>query len=210
MDPLEIPKHLIQIGDTNRACIELGKLLRADPNNLEAWELLSTLLVDPKQKADCFQQILRLDPENPTAAQHLQAMTSKNAPPSKSEKPKNPEIASTPEEIKRDIDDLRKLIEDDVLEDSSDDLTYEERFEFRAAPQTDSQPSADSSDESPVLGTKLDENLRADLPYLSPENIVNLAGHPLPQDERIHCPYCDATISRFETKCPWCSKVLTS
>ena len=210
MDPLEIPKHLIQIGDTNRACIELGKLLRADPNNLEAWELLSTLLVDPNQKADCFQQILRIDPENTTAAQHLQAMTAKIAPPSKSEKPKNPEIASTPEEIKRDIDDLRKLIEDDVLEDSSDDLTYEERIEFRATPQTDSQPSADSSDESPVLGTKLDDNLRADLPYLSPANIVNLAGHPLPQDERINCPYCDATISRFETKCPWCSKVLTS
>ena len=210
MDPLGIPKHLIQIGDTKKACIELGKLLRADPNNLEAWELLSTLLVDPNQKADCFKQILRIDPENTTAAQHLQATIAKIAPPSKSEKPKNPEIASTPEEIKRDIDDLRKLIEDDVLEDSSDDLTYEERIESRAAPQTDSQPSADSSDESPVLGTKLDENLRADLPYLSPANIVNLAGHPLPQDERINCPHCDATISRFETKCPWCSKVLTS
>ncbi len=210
MDPLEIPKHLIQIGDTKKACIELGKLLRADPNNLEAWELLSTLLVDPNQKADCFKQILRIDPENTTAAQHLQATIAKIARPSKSEKPKNPEIASTPEEIKRDIDDLRKLIEDDVLEDSSDDLTYEERIESRAAPQTDSQPSADSSDESPVLGTKLGENLRADLPYLSPANIVNLAGHPLPQDERINCPHCDATISRFETKCPWCSKVLTS
>jgi len=210
MDPLEIPKHLIQIGDTNKACIELGKLLRADPNNLDAWELLCTLLVDPNQQADCYKQILRLDPENTAAAQHLKAMTTENSPPSKPQKPKNPEISSSPEELKRDIDDLRKLIEDDMLDDSTDDLTYEERIESSAAPQTDSQTSADSSDESPVLGTKIDEDLRADLPYLSPANIVNLAGHPLPKDERINCPYCDATISRFVTKCPWCSKDLTS
>ena len=210
MDPLEIPKHLIQIGDTNKACIELGKLLRADPNNLEAWELLSTLLVDPNQQADCYKQILRLDPENTAAAQHLKAMTAENGPPSKSQKPKNPEISSSPEEINRDIDDLRKLIEDDVLEDSTDDITYEERIEFSAAPQTDSQPSPYSSDESPVLGTKFDKDPRADLPYLSPADMVNLAGHPLPQDERLNCPYCDATISRFVAKCPWCSKELTS
>ena len=210
MDPLETPKHLIQIGDTNRACIELGKILRSDPNNLEAWELLSTLLVDPNQQADCYRQILHIDPENITAAQHLQAMTTENDQPAQSGKSATPELSSSPREIEKSIDDLRQLIEDDVPEDSTDDLTYEERIAFISASQTDSQPSSDSFDESHVLGTELDEDARAALPYLGPTDIVNLAGHPLPQDERLNCPHCDATISRFETKCPWCSKDLAS
>ena len=210
MDPLETPKHLIQIGDTNWACIELGKILRSDPNNLEAWELLSTLLVDPNQKADCYSQILRIDPENSTAAQHLQAMTTENDHPSKPGESATPELSSSPQEIDASIDDLRQLIEDDVPEDSTDDLTYEERIEFISASQTDSQPSSDSLDESHVLGTELGEDAPAAFPFLGPTDIVNLAGHPLPQDERLNCPHCDATISRFETKCPWCSKDIAS
>jgi len=210
MDPLETPKHLIRIGDKNTACIELSKVLSSDSNNLEAWELLSTLVDDPNQREDCFNQILRIDPENKTAAQYLQAISSEKAPPSKPEKPKTPEISSSPEELKRDIDDLRKLIEDDVLDDSNDDPTYEKRIEFSDESHTDSQPSPYSSDESPVINTKFDKDSRADLPYLGPADIDNLAGHPLPQEERFSCPYCDATISRRETRCPWCSKDLTS
>lgn len=210
MDPLETPKHLIQNGETNKACIELSKILRSDPNNLEAWELLSTLLADPKQKEDCYHQIIRLDPENIKAAQHLQAMTTENDHASKSGKSTIPKIPSSPEEIDSSIDELRKLIQDDVLEDPTDDLTYDERFEFIAESQTESQPSPDSFDESPVWGAELDEDPPAALPYLGPADIVNLAGHPLPQDERLKCPHCDATISRSETKCPWCSEVLTS
>jgi hypothetical protein len=210
MDTLETPKHFIQIGDINTACIELSKVLSSDPNNLEAWELLSKLVDDPNQRADCFNQMLRIDPENKTAAQHLQAISSKKDTPLKSEKSKTPEISSSPEELKRSIDDLRKLIEDDVLDDSNNDPTYEERIEFSDESQTGSQPSPYSSDESPVIKTKFDKDSRADLPYLGPADIVNLAGHPLPQDERLSCPYCDATISRRETRCPWCSKDLTS
>jgi len=210
MDPLETPKHLIQNGDTKRACIELGKILRSDPNNLEAWDLLSTLLTDPKQKEDCYHQIIRIDPKNRQAAQNLQAMTTENDHPSKSGKSTIPKIPLSAQEIDSSIDDLRKLIQDDVLEDSTDDQTYEERIEFVAASQTDSQPSSVSFDESPVLGAEVDEDPPAALPHLGSADIINLAGHPLPQEERLKCPNCDATISRFETKCPWCSKVFTS
>jgi hypothetical protein len=210
MDPLETPKHLIQIGDTKQARIALGKILRSDPNNLEAWELLSTLLDDPQQQADCYRKILSIDPENINAAQHLQALTTLDDRPQKIAETFTPELPSDPQEVDKSVDDLRQLIEDDVPGDSTDDLTYEERIDFISASQTDSQPSPTSIDESPELDTELDEDQRAALPYLSPSEIVKLAGSPLPQDEQIKCPHCDATISRFETKCPWCSKDLPS
>jgi molecular chaperone DnaK (HSP70) len=39
---------------------------------------------------------------------------------------------------------------------------------------------------------------------LTPEEILNLAGDPLPENERRNCPKCDAVISRDSTRCEWC------
>ena len=208
MDPLETPKHLIQIGDTIKAQVILGKILHSDPHNLEAWELLSTLLDDPQQKADCYRKILSIDPLNINAAQHLQDLTTRNDDLSKPEVSSTLELSTSQQEVERSIDDLRRLIEDDVLEDSTIDQQYEERIDFISASQTDPKPSPDSADGDTDFDRELDEDQRNALPYLGPADIVNLAGRPLPQDERLKCPHCDATISRFESKCPWCSKDL--
>jgi uncharacterized paraquat-inducible protein A len=43
---------------------------------------------------------------------------------------------------------------------------------------------------------------------LTPDEIIKLAGGPLPPGERHRCHNCDAVISRAEAKCPWCSKSL--
>ena len=40
---------------------------------------------------------------------------------------------------------------------------------------------------------------------LSPEDILRLAGGPLPPEERRKCPKCGAVVARSESKCPWCS-----
>jgi DNA-directed RNA polymerase subunit RPC12/RpoP len=44
---------------------------------------------------------------------------------------------------------------------------------------------------------------------LSPEDILRLAGGPLPPEERRKCPRCGAIVSRSESKCPWCSAHLS-
>lgn len=39
---------------------------------------------------------------------------------------------------------------------------------------------------------------------LSPSDIIDLAGGPLPPEERRQCPKCQATISKKATRCEWC------
>jgi hypothetical protein len=57
----------------------LGQLLRANPDHALAWGLLSGVVDDPAQKADCYRQILRLDPGNRSASEALRRLT--GAPP---------------------------------------------------------------------------------------------------------------------------------
>jgi molecular chaperone DnaK (HSP70) len=45
-------------------------------------------------------------------------------------------------------------------------------------------------------------------PDLSVDDILRLAGKPLPESERRHCPKCDAVISRDATRCEWCGQTL--
>jgi hypothetical protein len=43
---------------------------------------------------------------------------------------------------------------------------------------------------------------------LTPEDIIRLAGGPLPPEERRKCLKCGAVVSRTEARCPWCSAPL--
>jgi hypothetical protein len=40
---------------------------------------------------------------------------------------------------------------------------------------------------------------------LTPEEIIQAAGGPLPPEERRTCPKCGATISKRASWCQWCS-----
>jgi hypothetical protein len=40
------------------------------------------------------------------------------------------------------------------------------------------------------------------------QEIVRLAGDPIPEDERRKCPNCDAVISIDTIRCEWCGKNL--
>jgi hypothetical protein len=42
----------------------------------------------------------------------------------------------------------------------------------------------------------------------TPEDIIRLAGGPLPPEERRKCLKCGAVVSRTESRCPWCSAPL--
>jgi hypothetical protein len=43
---------------------------------------------------------------------------------------------------------------------------------------------------------------------LTPDEILRLAGNPLPENERRNCPNCDAVVSLESTRCEWCGKAL--
>jgi hypothetical protein len=66
----------IKAGDIDEAKRALAILLRSEPQNIDAWALLATLLDDPIQQADCYRQILRIDPGNRRSADKLQMLTS--------------------------------------------------------------------------------------------------------------------------------------
>lgn len=44
---------------------------------------------------------------------------------------------------------------------------------------------------------------------LGPEDIIRLAGGPLPPEDRRKCLKCGAVVSRSESRCPWCSASLS-
>lgn len=43
---------------------------------------------------------------------------------------------------------------------------------------------------------------------LSVDDILNMAGEPLPEDQRRNCPKCDAVIALDAKRCEWCGQVL--
>ena len=53
---------------------QLAAFLQAQPDNLAAWALLAALVDEPLRKADCYRQVLRLDPGNLAAFAALQAI----------------------------------------------------------------------------------------------------------------------------------------
>ncbi len=56
----------------NQAAREiLTRLLKSEPNNSEYWLLLSGVVESKKERLFCLQQVLRLDPQNPTARQGM-------------------------------------------------------------------------------------------------------------------------------------------
>jgi hypothetical protein len=42
----------------------------------------------------------------------------------------------------------------------------------------------------------------------SPEEIIQMAGGPLPPEERHECPECGAVVARTDPKCSWCDAPL--
>ncbi|MBN2392162.1 MAG: hypothetical protein JXR84_15650, partial [Anaerolineae bacterium] len=64
-------RHLIDAGVPEAARRALAAHLTANPHHIAAWMLLATLLDDPQQQADCYRQVLSLDPGHTAAARAL-------------------------------------------------------------------------------------------------------------------------------------------
>jgi hypothetical protein len=82
---IDTASQLIRTGRREEAKHVLGQLLRGNPDHALAWGLLSGLVNDPAQKADCLRQVLRLDPGNRQAAEALRRLTGERPVPAHSE-----------------------------------------------------------------------------------------------------------------------------
>jgi hypothetical protein len=75
MEILEQIKELIRKGNRETAYQEVLRVVNYDPANKDAWWLMLALLDDGAKKADCYRQILKIDPQDQTALLHLAQLT---------------------------------------------------------------------------------------------------------------------------------------
>ena len=85
--------NMISKGQKDSAIKEITKILKADPKDVEAWSLLAAAVDEPAKKADCYRQILRIDPANEHAQSSLRAL---QAPPGAVGEKKAPKIEIAP------------------------------------------------------------------------------------------------------------------
>ena len=169
MDLLDAVRRRIEAGDREGARRALASLVRAEPQNVAAWALLADLLEDPARQADCYRQILRLDPGNRRAAAQLRARTG--------EAPGLPGIESP------------------TLVEKPDRLAG--LWHLLGIQGTGQQTSTGRGRTSPKQEP------------LSPDDVIQLAGGPLPPEERRTCPHCEAVIPKGAAKCAWCGSSLS-
>jgi hypothetical protein len=62
----------LRSGDRGQARRLLAQVLRANPNNPQAWLQLSSLVVGLQQRRECLRRVLSLEPENKAAQAGLQ------------------------------------------------------------------------------------------------------------------------------------------
>jgi hypothetical protein len=174
MDLIEPLRQYIETGDREGAKRELAAVLRADPRNVPAWMLLAALIEDPARQADCYRQVLRLDPANPQAAARLRALKVPEASP-KSPGQRGAESYIHTRKPGR-LAGLLRLLGMQV---------------------TGLQAPAHAGD------------VRPQSEELSPDDVIQLAGGPLPPEERRACPQCGAVVPRSAEKCAWCGAPLS-
>ena len=92
-NPLDPIRHQINAGDREGAKTALAELLEGQPDNADAWALLAILLTDPAEQAQCYREILRIDPNDRQAAIWLESLSARPEEP--------PEVQSLPSDSDR-------------------------------------------------------------------------------------------------------------
>jgi hypothetical protein len=238
-DLLAAIRRRINMGDREGAKLALLDFLKTDPDTIDAWALLAILLREPVRQAECYRQILRIDPENRQAAMWLEAL-SRQIPDSSARVEHAQPIDSVLTEFGSDLSlaegarpesgELDQVLEEIALSD----LDPETRQLLRGPGHVirPSEQGALSSEvqagERSLLG-RMVSRLTGSSPdsqvstgsagragatprprQLTPDEIIQLAGGPLSPEERRSCPKCGAVVSRSECRCPWCSEPLST
>jgi hypothetical protein len=218
-DALTAIRQRINSGDREEARSRLVDLLQSDPQNLAAWALMPVLLDDPAGQGDCYRHILRRDPGNRYATTMLEALA----------RP----WALAPEAPMPDVALIRGLLEEagdrDLDEDTLQDLygrgvvaladraalvstlvlTEVERRCLSVAVARSEPEVPDDLPEVLQIRMPVERPATPSRPTMpSPEEIIQMAGGPLPPEERHECPECGAIVARTDPKCPWCDAPL--
>lgn len=228
MDSLEAIRHQINAGDPEGAKLALRALLEAEPDNTAGWALLAILLPDPAEKAECYRQILRVNPKDRHAAAWLEALQPDVRRPSMDSMLDSSQPGDLPETgspaAEGHLDDLLDELglpgldgagahppEQQIDRDLGGDLArWSERQSTRPGflgrllgRRQRARPEPGS------LTSSFEEDDAAAQPgSMNPSDILRMAGGPLPPEERRKCRNCGAVVSRRDSRCPWCSASL--
>ncbi len=182
---VELAQQHLQSGERQEAQNLLQGVLRADPDNLAAWEVLAKAVDDPRKQLDCYRQVLRLDPDNQSAKARVDELSG--------DRPHLP-----PPEVQEVVNLLR------VVGPSALDAETVQEFSARGViiKEVDGYISISARGREVTLHPS---SLPPGVACFDAAAILRQAGTPLSPDERFNCPACDAVISRSDLRCPWCS-----
>lgn len=84
---------LIKSGDTKTGKQLLSQLLRTDPLNETAWLWLAHVVDSPKQRQECLERVLAINPHNPNARRGLATLngSTSGSPPPQDDQPQPPD-----------------------------------------------------------------------------------------------------------------------
>lgn len=210
MDTLDEVIQLLAAGERDRARAMVVRILQTDLQNVTAWRLLASLLDDPAQKMDCYRRIIAIAPDNQEAGEKLRRNTPTAQPARMQSQPVSAESLfsqkKAPSNIPADLPQAAPTIASPAI------------ISYTPTPS----PPAPAKNEFlrrmlGALGVKAkwlglqsesdrkDKNASAlALEAITPEEIIKMAGGPLPLEERRQCPKCQATISIHAQRCEWC------
>ena len=229
MDSLDVIKQQINAGDRNGARLALRELLKIAPDDIDAWALLAILLSDPAEKAECYRQILRVNPGDRHAAVWLEALEPELQRSSPGTMPTEWQPAGEPirepdpgaeEPFQRPqgvalpgIEDgtKRQTLDRDMDLDPSDDLARWPEAQPRPPGLLErivGRRQRRQRDARGVVSLPGEGEDAIPPGSLNPADILRMAGGPLPPEERRKCPDCGAVVSRSDSRCPWCSASL--
>ena len=77
-EPLQVAYRLIREGNKQEAVRILTPIVRADPQNADAWWLLANAVDNPEQKRRALERVLRLRPEDERAQRMYSSLNSFN------------------------------------------------------------------------------------------------------------------------------------
>lgn len=120
--------QLLKVGDNATALSLLAKILKSDPEFVQAWYLLGMTIEDKEKKRRAFRQVLKLDPTHEKAKIQLEWLDADEMP--SQEPPSQPEPDPTPEALPHDDFRLPEWMQDSsfdptVYSDDANKPVYE-------------------------------------------------------------------------------------
>lgn len=157
MEQLEQATAAIADGKDKEAQMLLAQILKADPQNVEAWVLLSQVAASPEQAQIFLERAARIDPTNEMVQERFAAM---RTPPDEAPAPMEaPAVEATEEEafdqvetepVEAEPADLEQVVEEEAVfmmeeeEDTPDDLPVipvsTDPMDFEAQAEGDTLP----------------------------------------------------------------------